>query len=83
MYWRWIYKWPLALIRYHHEQYRYQFVVAILFITFFLIESVGNSAFVKMSGMMMMMILGMICGEGETVTRQLKDGKIAQPSIIT
>lgn len=83
MYWRWIYKWPLALIRYHHEQYRYQFVVAILVIAFFLIESVGNSAFVKMSGMMMMMILGMICGEGQTVTRQLKDGKIAQPSIIT
>ncbi|CRH64821.1 Uncharacterised protein [Chlamydia trachomatis] len=71
------------LIRTNHIKYRYHFVIASLIIAFVLIESIANTAFVKMSGMTMMMLLGMICGKGQTVMRQLKDGKIAQTSIFT
>ncbi len=83
VFWRWLYKRVRVLIRTNHIKYRYHFVIASLIIAFVLIESIANTAFVKMSGMIMMMLLGMICGKGQTVMRQLKDGKIAQTSIFT
>ncbi len=63
-FWRWTYNLLRKLIKgTNPEQYKYHFIVGSVIMCWVFIESIGSTTFAQSTGLMMMMILGQLCGK--------------------
>lgn len=75
-FWVYIYSFLKALIRYNHVLFKYEFCIGCIIISAMLIESVGSTFFVQAHGMMLILLLGIICGTGKEIKSKLIEENI-------
>ncbi len=81
-FWVYIYSFLKALIRYNHVLFKYEFCIGCIIIGSMLIECIGSTFFVQAHGMMMMLLLGVICGTGKEIKNKLREENITDDGKI-
>lgn len=75
--WFWVYAYSYlkVLIRNSAEKYQYQFIIGANIIMFLLIESIGGNTIAQGPGVVSMMLLGYICGDGYRIKNKQRAQK--------